>query len=36
MLLLIIGEKLTDEEVNTLFGTVDDQSGYINYEGNKL
>ncbi|XP_031561576.1 myosin-2 essential light chain-like [Actinia tenebrosa] len=31
-LLTTLGEKLSDEDVNVLFATVDDNSGYINYE----
>ena len=27
------GEKLTDEEVDSLFSSVEDTAGHINYEG---
>ena len=27
------GEKLTDEEVDSLFANVEDTAGHINYEG---
>ncbi|XP_048577086.1 myosin-2 essential light chain isoform X2 [Nematostella vectensis] len=30
--LMSLGEKLSDEEVTTLFAPVDDSSGHINYE----
>ena len=31
--LVVEGEKLTDEDVDSLFANIEDTSGHINYEG---